>query len=210
MMMMNDNTHWSKSYVYGRFHQRYIDIIVENNEFYAPRSKIGGHIVFVLSVILSFCHSLWNFNLSYKFWTVSARALIFHMSIPCDKTFPWVSIIFDPVTLTLEFDPFKKNFNLTYNFWTVSARALIFHMSIPCDKTFLLVPLFFILWPWPWSLNHFLKTLTILITFEQWVLELWHFTWVSLMIRPLVALFFTLTWEFDLLFKNFNVQKTFE
>ena len=70
--------------------------------FMPPRSKIGGHIVFVLSVILSFCHSvilsfcppLWNFNLANNFWTVSARALIFHMSIPCDKTFPWIPIFF--------------------------------------------------------------------------------------------------------------------
>ena len=42
------------------------------------------------SVIPSFCHSLWNFNLANNFWTVNARALIFHMSIPCDKTFPWI------------------------------------------------------------------------------------------------------------------------
>ena len=31
----------------------------------------------------------WNFNFAYNFWTVSAKALIFHMSIPCDPTFPW-------------------------------------------------------------------------------------------------------------------------
>ena len=37
-----------------------------------------------------------NFNRAYNFWTVSARALIFHMSIPCDKTFQWV-----PIFLTL-------------------------------------------------------------------------------------------------------------
>ena len=30
-----------------------------------------------------------NFNLANNLWTVSARALIFHMSIPCDKIFPW-------------------------------------------------------------------------------------------------------------------------
>ena len=58
------------------------------------------------------------------------------------------------------------NFNFANNFWTVGARALIFHMSNPCDKTFSWVPLFFTLWPWPWSLTHFLKTLTLLITFE--------------------------------------------
>ena len=53
------------------------------------------------------------------------------------------TIIFYPVTLTLEFDPFLENFNLANDFWTVSARALKFHMSIPCDKTFLWIPLFF-------------------------------------------------------------------
>ena len=66
------------------------------------------------------------------------------------------------------------------------ARALIFHMYIPCDKTYPLVPLFFTLWPWPWSLTHFLKTLTLrhVITFEQCVLELWYFTWIFLVLRP--------------------------
>ena len=96
-----------------------------------PWSKIGGHIVFVLYVILSLCPPLWNFNLANNFSPMSARTLIFHMSIPCDKTFPWVPInmlypvtfIFDIVTLALEFD----------NFCTLKARALIpvFHMSIP-------------------------------------------------------------------------------
>ena len=61
------------------------------------RSKIEGHIVF----ILSFCPPLWNCNLANNFWTVSARAFVFHMNIPCDKT-----IIFDHVTLTLEFEQF--------------------------------------------------------------------------------------------------------
>ena len=59
-----------------------------------------------------------------------------------------------------------------------------FYMIIPCDKTFSLVPLFFTLWPWPSCFTHFLTTLTLLITFEQWVLELWYFTWVFLVIRP--------------------------
>ena len=101
---------------------------------YAPEIEDRGHIGFVLSVILSIYHYLWNFNLANNFWTVSARALIFHMNIPCDKTFPWV-----PLFPTL----------------------------------------------WPWSLTHFLKTITLLITFEQqWVLELLYFTWVFFVIRP--------------------------
>ena len=123
------------------------------------------------------------------------------------------TIIYDPVTLTLEFDPFFENFNLANNFWIVGARALIFLMSIPCDKTFQWVPLFFTLWPWPWSLTYFLKILTLLITFEQWVLELQYFTWVFLVIRPFVGtiIFYlvTLTWEYDLFFQNFNLANNF-
>ena len=100
------------------------------------------------------CHSvlLSETNLANNFLTVSARSLIFHMNISCDKAFPWVPLFFDCVTLTLEFDPFFDNFNLAHNFWTVSVRALIFHMNIPCDKTFPWELLFFTLWPWPWSL----------------------------------------------------------
>ena len=44
--------------------------------------------------------------------------------------------------------------------------------------------IFLPLWPWLWSLTYFLKTLTLLITFEQWVLEVWYFTWIFPVIRP--------------------------
>ena len=104
---------------------------------------------------LSFC-PLSNFNLANIFWKVSARALIFHMSIFCEKIFP-CSNIFYPVNLTLEFYPFSENFNLANIFWTASARALIFHISIPCDKTFPCVLTLLTLWPWPWNFACFLK-----------------------------------------------------
>ena len=122
--------------------------------FMTPRSKSGvilflSCLSFCYFVILLFCPPLRNFNLAYNFWTVSARALLFHMSILSVST-----IIFDPVTLTLKFDQLKiENFNLANNFWSMSARALIFHLSIPCGKTFPLVPLCFTLWPWPESLT---------------------------------------------------------
>ena len=35
-----------------------------------------------------------NFNLANNFWSVSVTAFIFHMNIPCDKTFPWVPLLF--------------------------------------------------------------------------------------------------------------------
>ena len=80
------------------------------------------------------------------------------------------------------------NFNLANNVLTVNDRALVFNMStcIPSDKTLPWVPTFFTLWPWPCtcSLTYLLKTLTLLITFQQWVLELCCFTWVFLVIRP--------------------------
>ena len=59
----------------------------------------------------------------------------------------------------------------------------------------------------------FSETLTLLISFEQWVLELWCFTWVFLVIRPSRGYHFfypvTLTLEFDLLFENFNLAYNF-
>ena len=63
------------------------------NYFHAPEME-DGDILF--SSCLSFCNSVWNSNLANNFWTVSAIALIFHMStgIPCDNTFMWVPIIF--------------------------------------------------------------------------------------------------------------------
>ena len=73
-----------------------------------------------------------------------------------------------PWCLTL----FFENFNLPYNFWTVSLRAFIFHMNSSCDKTFSCLPWFLTLWPRPWSFTCFWKTLTFLITFEQWELKL--------------------------------------
>ena len=72
----------------------------------------------------------WNFNLAKNFWTVSARALIFHSSIPCDKTFLWVPLFFTLWTWPLSLTLFLKNFNHANNLLTVSARALIFYMRI--------------------------------------------------------------------------------
>ena len=62
--------------------------------------NIEQHLLYACNITVYLVHayiffmplrsSLWNFNLANNFWTVSARALIFHMNIPCDKIFPWV------------------------------------------------------------------------------------------------------------------------
>ena len=43
-----------------------------------------------------------------------------------------------------------------------------------------------------------LKTLTLLITFEQWVLKLWYSTWVFLVIRPFRGYHYFLPCDLDL------------
>ena len=45
----------------------------------------------LLTLTLMFDLLFKNFNLSYNFWMVSTRVLIFHKYVPYDKTFPWVS-----------------------------------------------------------------------------------------------------------------------
>ena len=119
---------------------------------------------------------------------------------------------FCPVCI-LSFCPPLWNLNLANNFWTVRARALIFHMNISCDKTFPWGALFFTLWPWPWSLTHFLKPLTLLMTFQQWVLELLFFTWLFPVTKPFHGYRYTnpvsLTSEFGQFFENFNLANKF-
>ena len=58
------------------------------------------------------------------------------MSIPCDMTFSFGTIIFYHVALTLEFDQSFENFNLAKNIWTVIGKALLYHMSISSNNTF--------------------------------------------------------------------------
>ena len=82
-----------------------------------------------------FSCSVWNFNLANNFWTVSARSLIFHISIASDKNFLSDQLLFAlwpwPWSLTylLKTLAFLKTFEQ-------SARVLIFHMSILTDQTF--------------------------------------------------------------------------
>ena len=134
--------------------------------FYVPGNRVSGTSSF-WPVCLSITFFVCGKNLlpwSYL-WTITYRAFIYHMCIPCDKTFLSVHI-FDLVTLTVTFDVHFENFNLVHYFWTVIDMAFIFHMCIPCDNTFPAVPKILTLWPWPWPLTYILKSLTLIITFE--------------------------------------------
>jgi hypothetical protein len=102
-----------------------------------------------------------NFNLGYNFWMVCTRALIFHMSILCDKTFSWVQNFWTCVILTLVFNLFIENFNLAYIFWLVITRTLIFHTSLPWDKTL----------PWDQQIWHYDLDLDVWPTY--WKFYLW-------------------------------------
>ena len=98
---------------------------------------------------------------------------------------------------------------LPITFCTVIARALIFHMVNPCDKTFSSVSLFLTLWPEPLSPTYFQKTLTLLITFELWLLELWYFTWVFLVARPFRLYLHFWPCDLDLSLKFFYLANEF-
>ena len=58
--------------------------------FLVIRPFLGYHYFFdTVTLTLGLSDISENFNLADNIWTVSSRALIFHMSIPCDKTFQW-------------------------------------------------------------------------------------------------------------------------
>ena len=69
---------------------------------------MGTKIFDLVTLTLKFDLLLKNFNLGHSFLTRRGRAFIFHMYIPCDKTFPWVQNFFYLVTLTLKFDLLSK------------------------------------------------------------------------------------------------------
>ena len=97
-----------------------------------------------------------KFNLPKSFWTVTAKALIFHRNILWDKTFPCGTLYQQiwPCDLDLGFVLPSENFHFAKNFWTV------------CVKLFLVTTNMFTLWPWPSNVAYFLKAQN----FDYWVL----------------------------------------
>ena len=69
-----------------------------------------------------------SFNLANNFWTIRHRAVIFHMYVPCDKTFPLVP---NYLTLTVTFDLYLENFNFAYN---LCCNTYDFHILHVCCK----------------------------------------------------------------------------
>ena len=151
---------------------------------------------------------------------MEAKALIFHMSISCDKTFlcaPTLLTLWpSPYYLVLEYYLLLENIKLVKNFWTVSATVYSFHMNIYSGKVFPWVLVFFTLWHWSWNLTYFLNPLTCLITFEHWVLNLWFFTWKFYETRlpwvPTILNIWHLPWRLTCFFKTFSLAniRTFE
>ena len=124
-----------------------------------PRSKIVGHFVFVLSQI---CNSVWYLLITFQPWLVELWYFtwVFHVPRPFV-----VTKMFYLVTLTLGFELLFENFSLANNFWKMSAKTLTrpFH-----EHKFL---------------TYVLKNLTLLITFQPIVLEVWYIIWVYHVIR---------------------------
>jgi hypothetical protein len=73
----------------------------------------------------------WNFNIGYIFWLISNKALTFHMSVSCDKTFLWVptNMIFWPWCFTHLLKTLTSA--ITFEWYILG----LWYMSIPWDKT---------------------------------------------------------------------------
>ena len=124
----------------------YLHIYNIKEQFLCPQDRRSGDIVFVLSAILSSSLKLYLAN---SFWTVSARALVFHMSIPCDKTFPYVPLLFTiwlwPWSMTHFLKTFEQWVLELWNFiWVfiVIRPFRGYHYFLPSDLDLGILPIF--------------------------------------------------------------------
>ena len=175
--------HWCTSRGLN-FIETVYDLFDNPSYFLWKHWSVGFNIFDLVTLILECGIFFLNINLQNNFSTVSAWVSYITRVFLLIRTFLGYCI-FDTVILTLEFDLFIRIFNLAHKIWTMSARALIFRMTNNSDNTFpwVLGQHFFTMWPWPWSLIYFLKTLIWLITFQQRVLEFSYLTWEFLVIR---------------------------
>ena len=112
------------------FDQRVLELLYFTWIFSMIRPFSGYHyFVTLVTLTLEFDPFFENFNLFNNFWTASARALIFQMNNPCDKTFPWVPLffllyyldlgVFWKLTLLIILTVSAKNFMFTWVFLSV-------------------------------------------------------------------------------------------
>ena len=69
--------------------------------FSSLKLSVGTLIFETVTLTLEIDPFFENYNFANNFWTVNARALIFHMSISCDKTF--LLVLVNLLTLTFDF-----------------------------------------------------------------------------------------------------------
>ena len=81
-----------------------------------------------------------------------------------------------------------------------------------CYKTFLWIPDILTLWPWPWCLTYLIKTLTLAISFEWYVLGLHYFNWLFLVTRLSheCQLIWPWPWCLTYLLKTLSLNISFE
>ena len=111
---------WSSSNLKSPVYKRYVFKWHKTNVFY-----------WLIGVWPNFWK---NLNLAYNFLTMSARGLIFHMNIPCDKTLPWGTNIVYLCLWHLSLTFLLKTLTLLINV-EQCAKVLIFQISISCDMT---------------------------------------------------------------------------
>ena len=139
----------------------------------------------LVTLTLKFDLLLTNFNLGHNLWTVRGRAFIFHMCIPCDKTFH-TTPLFWPSDLELELWITYTEccyLNLVaFRRTSLSLfRCYILGLCVPYIKTFLVVAQVLITWPWSWPLTYFRKTLTWPLMFycTRQGYHIWHMWYVK-------------------------------
>ena len=83
--------------------------------FLVIKPSAGTNIFLPCDLNLSVWPTLKNFNFPYNFWTVSARALIFIKSTPCDSAFQFLTLWPWPYTLTYILK--RLNVLITFEQW---------------------------------------------------------------------------------------------
>ena len=86
-------------------------------KFLCPRDRWWRDAVLsCMSLCNSFQNSVWNFSLAYNFSTMKAKALIFHISIPCVKAFLCEPTIYTSWPWPFHFTYFLKTLTLLITF----------------------------------------------------------------------------------------------